>query len=84
MTTGTIDESQRKAARVAGVAGLFATAVVVAGNFGINERLIVAGDAAQTARNVLEHEELFRLNVVCDLLYGAGVLVLLAALYVIL
>lgn len=84
MTTGTIDESQRRAARVAGAAGLFATALVVAGNFGINERLIVAGDAAQTARNVLEHEGLFRLNVVCDLLYGALVLVLLTALYVIL
>jgi len=49
MTTGTINESQRKAARVAGFFYLLTFAIVVAVNFGINERLIVAGDATQTA-----------------------------------
>ena len=40
MTTGTINESQRKAARVAGFFYLLTFAIVVAVNFGINERLI--------------------------------------------
>src|SRR5207302_8674638 len=61
MTTSTIDESQRKAARVAGFLYLLTFAIVVAVNFGINERLMVAGDPAQTARNILAHERLFRI-----------------------
>src|SRR5438105_13163450 len=38
----------RKAARVAGFFYLLTFAIVVAVNFGINERLMVAGDPAQT------------------------------------
>jgi len=82
MTTGTIDESQRKAARVAGFFYLFTFAIVVAVNFGINERLMVAGDPAQTARNILAHERLFRIGIAGNLLYEAGLLVLLSTLYV--
>src|SRR5205085_12269454 len=51
MTTNTIDESQRKAARVAGFFYLLTFAIVVVVNFGINERLMVAGNPAQTAHN---------------------------------
>ena len=36
MATYTIDESQRKAARLAGFAFLFAMAIVVLANYGIN------------------------------------------------
>jgi hypothetical protein len=82
MTTRTIDESQREAARVAGFFYLLTIAIVVAVNFGINERLMVAGDATQTARNVLAHERLFRIGIASNLLYEAGLLVLLSALYV--
>jgi len=39
MTIGTIDESQRKPARVAGVAYLFTFVLVVLINFGVNFRL---------------------------------------------
>ena len=81
MTSSTIDESQRKAARVAGFTCLFIMAIVVFANFGINGRLIVAGDAATTAQNILAHEQLFRLNIVCFLIYGVGVVVLLTPLY---
>lgn len=84
MTRIGIDESQRKAARVAGFALLFAMAIVVIANYGISFRLIVPGDAADTARNILAHERLFRLNIVCDLIYVVSVVVLLAAFYVIL
>ena len=82
MTTGTIDETQRKAARVAGFSYLLTFAIVVTVHFGINEHLMVAGDAAQTARNILAHERLFRIGIAGNLVYEAGLLVLLSALYV--
>jgi hypothetical protein len=81
MTTTPIDESQRKAARVAGFFYLLTFAIVVAVNFGINERLMVS-DPAQTTRNILAHERLFRIGIAGNLLYEAGLLVLLSALYV--
>jgi hypothetical protein len=84
MATYTIDESQRKAARVAGLAYLITFATVVYVNFGIHERLIVGNNAAETARNILAHEQLFRIGIAGDLVYCAGVVVLLTALYVIL
>ena len=84
MTLNTIDESQRKAARVAGFAFLFAMVIVVLANYGINFRLIVPGNAVDTARNIMAHETLFRINIACNLIYVVSVVVLVAALYVIL
>ncbi len=84
MTLSIIDESQRKAARVAGFTFLFAMAIVVIANYGISFRLSVPGNAAETARNIMAHETLFRINIACNLLYGATIGVLLTALYVIL
>ncbi len=84
MTISSLDESQRKAARVAGFTFLFAMAIVVLANYGINFRLIVPGNAVDTARNILAHETLFRINIACNLIYVLNVVVLLAALYVIL
>jgi hypothetical protein len=83
MTTNTVDESQRKAARVAGLAYLITFATVVYVNFGIFARLIVENNA-ETARNILAHERLFRIGIVGDLIYCVGVVALLTALYVIL
>jgi hypothetical protein len=84
MRTDTVDASQRTAARVAGATDLLMIAIVMLSNFGIHARLIVPRDAARTARNILAHEALFRLGVVCFLAYGAGIIVLLTALYVVL
>jgi hypothetical protein len=84
MTTGAIDESQQRAAKVAGLAYLLTFAIVVYVNFGIHDRLIVAGNAADTARNILAHERLFRVGITGDLVYCAGVVVQLTALYVVL
>lgn len=84
MTVPTADASQRSAARVAGIAYLLTFAVVVSANFGIFTRLSVPGDAAGTARNILAHEGLFRLYLTCNVLYVAGVVVLLTALYTLL
>ena len=84
MTTSTIDNSQRIAAKVAGFACLFGMAIVVYSNYGIYEHLIVPGNVAETARNIVAHETLFRLSLVCNVTYCVSVVVLLAALYVIL
>jgi hypothetical protein len=81
---GAIDGSQRKAARVAGLANLLARATVVVAQYRLFGPLVVRGDAAATARNILAHERAFRLSIAFDLLYVVGILVLVAALYVIL
>lgn len=78
-----IDSSQRRAARVAGWAGVMATVAVVYANFAIFEPLVVAGNAAETARNILAHETLFRIGVACDLIFSSGTVVMLTALYVV-
>lgn len=79
MTIGTIDNSQRTAARVAGISCLFSMAIVVFANYGLLNPLIVRGNVAETARNVVAHETQFRVTVVCFLAYSAGVFVLLTA-----
>jgi Domain of unknown function (DUF4386) len=84
MTSSTIDNSQRTAAKVAGWSFLFTMVIVVFANYGLLNPLMVRGDVAQTARNIVAHETQFRVTVVCFLAYSAGVFVLLVALYVIL
>lgn len=84
ITFTNIDESQRKAARVAGLAGLLTLPFVIFANFAVHDRLIVAGSVSETARNILAHETLFRISIACDLIYSAGLVVLVSALYVIL
>jgi uncharacterized protein DUF4386 len=84
MITSAIDESQRKAARVAGLLYLITFVAVVYANFGIHDRLNVAGNAAATAQKILANERLFRIGIACDLIYSVGLVALLAALYVIL
>src|ERR1700730_9246633 len=84
MTISTINDSQRKAAKVAGFSGLFAVATVVFANYALLNPLIVPGNAAETARNFVAHETQVRVVATCFLTYSASVIVLLAALYVIL
>jgi hypothetical protein len=79
-----IDGSQRKAARIAGLAYLLSFVTVVSVNFGIFARLIVTADPAQTARNILAHETLFRVGLAGDVLYCIAVLIVSAAFYVVL
>jgi hypothetical protein len=93
MTTNMIDppkdgfavanNSQRTAARVAGVSGLVAFILVVFGNYILLEPLLVPRNAADTARNILAHETQFRLALICFITYGICAIVLLSALYVI-
>src|SRR6266705_6374207 len=84
MTTSAIDSSQRAAAKVAGFSGLFAMAIVVFANYALLNPLIVPGNAAETARKIVSHETQFRIVAVWFLIYSAGVVVLLTALYLIL
>jgi hypothetical protein len=83
MTTNTITRAQRKATVPAGLAYLITFAIVVYVNFGIHDRLIT-NNAAETARNILAHEQLFRIGIVGDLIYCTGIIALLTALYIIL
>jgi hypothetical protein len=58
--------------------------IVVFANYGLLNPLVVRGNVAETARNIVAHETQFRVTVVCFLAYSLGVFVLLTALYVIL
>src|SRR5438094_9836994 len=84
MTTDRIDNSQRTAAKVAGVAGLLAFALVVFGNYFLLELLVVPCTADDTARNILANQTQFRVALICFITYGIGAIVLLTALYVVL
>ena len=79
-----VNNSQRIAAKVAGVSGLLAVFIVVFGNYVLLNPLIVRGDAVETARNIMAHETQFRVAITCFLAYSAIVVVLLASLYVVL
>lgn len=80
----TIEDAQCRAPRVAGFLFLFSIAVVVLGNYAVNFRFIVPGDAVATARNIQAHTTLFRLNLALNLTYTMTLLGLLSALYVVL
>jgi hypothetical protein len=84
MTIEKIDNSQRAAAKVAGLSYLFTFVIVVFANYALLNPLIVPGNAAETARNIMAHETQFRITATCFLIYSAGVVVLLTALYIIL
>jgi len=79
-----VTTEQQRAAKVAGISALLATAIVVVGNYVLLGPLIVSGKAAETAQNILAHEGTFRLTVVCFLLYSVVSVILVSALYVIL
>jgi hypothetical protein len=82
MAISTIDESQRKAARVVGFTYLLTDATAIFAEFVVRSRLVVYNDAAKTAANVRASERLFRLGVATELITFATVVVLIAALYV--
>src|SRR5437870_9751056 len=84
MTIARVDNSQRTAAKVAGWSGLLTFAIVVCGNYVLLNPLIVSGNVAATAQNIVAHQTQVRITAVCFLTYSLGVFVLLSALYVIL
>ena len=79
-----VDESQRKAARVAGILYLFTILAANFVEFYVRRKLIVPADAVRTATNIVQHEQLFRLGITTDLIMLAASVMLVVALYVIL
>ncbi len=70
--------------RAAGAAYLFVIVVGVLTTSFIDARLVVAGDATATARNVIAHETLFRVGILATLTMYVGVIVIAASLFVVL
>jgi hypothetical protein len=79
-----IEPAQRTAAKIAGFLYVFQMATAVFGESFVRGQLIVRGDAAKTAENILGSERLFRLSIAGDLVTYTGVIVLTWALYVVL
>lgn len=84
MTISSIDESQRRAARIVGFTYLFALVPAIFAEFYVPAQLIVYNNAAETARNIVAHERLFRLGIASNLIVFAVDVVLITALYVVL
>ena len=82
--TEAIEPAQRTAARVAGLLYLVFMVPAVFAEFYARDRVIVSGDAVQTARNIAASERLFRLGIVADLVTFADDVALTVALYVVL
>ena len=68
MLNGIADLSQRKAARVAGVLYLLVIVFGVFAEMVVRARIIVPGDAALTASNIMDSEWLFRIGFASDIL----------------
>jgi hypothetical protein len=81
--TQAIHLEQRNAAKIAAVTSLCSMIIVVLANYGLLNPLIVRGNAAETARNIVTHELQFRIALTCFLIYSVNSVALAAALYVI-
>ncbi|HVH72660.1 MAG TPA: DUF4386 domain-containing protein, partial [Candidatus Dormibacteraeota bacterium] len=73
--------STKKAARIAGVLYLVNGVTGFFGIIYVPGKLIVSGNAATTAHNILASERLFRLGIVSELICAAEYIFLLWALY---
>jgi Domain of unknown function (DUF4386) len=82
--TSRLEPAQQTAAKVAGFLYLFTMVSANFAEFYARGRLIVAGDAVQTTKNIAASERLFRLGIVSNLITFASVVILLLALYVVL
>lgn len=68
-------------ARIAGALWLGCVVTGILAEFVVRDRLIVTGDAAATARSIMDAEPLWRLGVMSDLLAGACYLGVVFCLY---
>lgn len=84
MTINAIADSQRTAAKVVGSTYLFVLVLALFAGVYVPFQLIVPDNAAETARNIIAHEQLFRLGIASDVIAFAADVVLLTALYVVL
>jgi hypothetical protein len=84
MPLRTIAPAQHTAAKVGGFLYLFLMATSFFAELYAHGRLIVAGDAMQTAKNIAANERLFRVGTASELIMFTGDVILLWALYVVL
>lgn len=84
MTPLAIEPAQRTWARVIGLCYVFGQIPAIFAEFYVTGQLIVSDNAAETARNIVAHERLFRLGTASNFIVFAGDIVLIAALYVVL
>lgn len=76
--------TQQRAAKVVGVAYLFAMAAAMFAEQYVRSGIVVTNDAVATARNIVAHEQLFRLGLACTLLVIVSDVALVTALFVLL
>ncbi len=81
MTTRTAGLSPLTRARVAGLLYFTIIPLGIVGDIYVPSKLIVSGDAAATANNILASESLFRLGLVGDLLASIIMLLVVLSLY---
>ncbi len=79
-----ITPAQRTAALIVGIIYPIQMATGIFGEVFVRNRLVVRGDAARTAENIVANEQLFRLSIVTDLTTYILVMVMTWALYVLL
>src|ERR1044072_5924747 len=79
-----IDQSQRTAAKVAGLSYLFSFVIVVFANYVLLNPLIIPRNAVDTAHNIVAHQTQFRIALTLFLTYSIGAVILAGALYIIL
>ena len=84
MTSTTAEVAQTRAARIAGTMYLITMATAIFGQSFVRGSLLVRGDAAQTAQNIIGSERLFRIGIATDIVTFTGVVVLTWALYILL
>ena len=81
---GSIDRTQRNAAKAVGVAYIVTNALAYFAEFHVRARLIDYQSAAKTAANIIASQSLFRLGLAADLLTFASDVVIIVGLYLIL
>jgi hypothetical protein len=79
-----VDGSQRKAAILVGICYFFGHIPAIFAEFYVSGRIINYENAAETARNIVANETLFRLGIAGNLIVFMADVVLIAALFVIL
>jgi hypothetical protein len=84
MTNADEPAEQARVARLAGALYLVQMATGVFAEVFVRGSLVVRGDPAQTAQNIIDSERLFRLGIASDLVCYTAVLVATWALYVLL
>lgn len=84
MTNYTIDNSQRKAARVAGFVFLFIVIGWILNWTLVDSKLTVSANATATVNNIVDNELLFRIGIMNELIFSIIGVVLSLSLYIIL